>query len=99
MPALVELAKDDYAVLSLPQHGAGLGFAATADFNASAADARTRFAPGQSLTAVVAAPPGPDTGAQQQGASHAAQLFIAPKLLATASQNPLATALKPLQAS
>ncbi|KAK9832620.1 hypothetical protein WJX81_004603 [Elliptochloris bilobata] len=62
VPACVELAKDDYAVVSLPQHGAALGYAATADFNSAAPDARPRFSAGQALTAVVAALPGPATG-------------------------------------
>ena len=62
MAAQVELAKDDYAVLSLPQHGAALGYAAAADFNSAAHDARPRFSAGQALNAVVAALPGPTTG-------------------------------------
>ncbi len=63
MAARVELAKDEYAVLSLPQHGGALGYAAAADCNAAAAGARARAAPGQALAAVVAALPGPETGA------------------------------------
>ena len=60
--AHVELAKDEYAVLSLPQHGAALGYAAAADFNSAARDARPRFSAGQALNAVVAALPSPSTG-------------------------------------
>ena len=67
VPAHVELAKEDYAVLSLPQHGAALGYAAAADFNSSAHDARPRFSAGQALTAVVAALPAPDTGMEGRG--------------------------------
>lgn len=68
MAAVVELAKDDYAVLSLPQHGATLGYAAAADFNAAACDARPRFPAGQALNAVVAALPGPSTGVTRRQA-------------------------------
>ncbi len=64
MDARVELAKDDYAVLSLPEHGNALGFAPASDFNLRPGDAARSFAPGQRVTATVAAAASPETGAQ-----------------------------------
>ena len=61
--ARVELAKDDYAVLSLPEHGNALGFAPASDFNLRPGDAARTFAPGQRVTATVAAAASPETGA------------------------------------
>ncbi len=64
MDALVELSKDDYLVASLPEHGSALGFAALSDFNLRPDDARRAFAPGQRLSATVAALPSEETGAR-----------------------------------
>lgn len=61
---MVELVKDSasYLVISLPQHGAALGFAASKDFNGFGIDAGARFEIGQSVSATVAALPEPATG-------------------------------------
>ena len=62
MDARVELTKDDYVVLSLPEHGNALGFAAASDFNLRAGDAARSFTPGQRVAATVAAAASPETG-------------------------------------
>lgn len=61
---VVELVKDSasYLVISLPEHGAALGFAASKDFNGFGIDAGARFEIGQTVTATVAALPEPATG-------------------------------------
>ena len=63
--ARVELTKDDYAVLSLPDHGNALGFAATSDFNLRPGDAARTFTPGQRITATVAAAASQETGGER----------------------------------
>ena len=59
----MELTKDDYLVASLPEHGSAVAFAATSDFNLHSEDATRAFAPGQRISATVAAPPSEQTGA------------------------------------
>ncbi len=62
--AMVELVKPDYAVLSLPERGGRIAFAAADDRNLRASDAPPRFAVGQKVAAVVASLGTPETGAQ-----------------------------------
>lgn len=64
VPAVVELVKDDYLVLSLPQHGQALGFAAAADFNLQHQEGRSAFTLGQQLQARITALPSAATGTQ-----------------------------------
>jgi rRNA biogenesis protein RRP5 len=61
--AIVELVKPDYVILSLPESGNKIAFAATSDVNTgAAAEAQPRFSAGQKLSATVAVLAGPDTG-------------------------------------
>jgi rRNA biogenesis protein RRP5 len=45
--AVVELIKDDYLVLSLPDQGNAICFASTGDYNLQVKDAHQRYQPGQ----------------------------------------------------
>ena len=60
----MELIKDSasYLVLSLPQHGSALGFAASKDYNGFGIDAGARFEVGQTVSATIAALPEAATG-------------------------------------
>ena len=64
MEGVVELVKDSmsYLVISLPQHGNALGFAASKDYNGFGIDAGARFEVGQTVSATVAALPEAATG-------------------------------------
>lgn len=64
MEGIVELVKDSasYLVISLPEHGSALGFAASKDFNGFGIDAGARFEMGQTVSATVASLPEPATG-------------------------------------
>lgn len=55
MEACVELVKDDYLVLSLPEQEAAIGCAGVAGFNQRSLDPHARFRPGQRLPAILAA--------------------------------------------
>ena len=62
--AVVELVKEEYAVLSLPEHGEMLGFAALKDYNFQQQDLRQRYPIGMSIpAATIAQPPSTSTGA------------------------------------
>ena len=60
----VELVKDSasYVVISLPEHGPAVGFAASKDSNTLCFDAGARFEIGQAVTATVTDLPSPATG-------------------------------------
>jgi hypothetical protein len=60
--AVVELIKDDYLVVSLPDAGNAIGFVATKDFNQLGIDSHSRFSLGEKLLASVAVLPEPATG-------------------------------------
>ena len=60
--AIVELLKDEFAVLSLPQAGHAIGFAATRDFNLQTPQGARQLKPGQHVTVSVAAPASAETG-------------------------------------
>ena len=63
MDACVELVRDEYLVLSLPDRKAGgIGFAATQGYNQRSLDPHSRFRHGQRLAASVATLPSPSTG-------------------------------------
>ncbi|GBG61584.1 hypothetical protein CBR_g22381 [Chara braunii] len=49
----VELVKNEYLVVSLPNHGGAIGFAATHDYNLRNVDAHEVFWPGQRFKAIV----------------------------------------------
>ena len=60
--ATVELVRDEYLALSLPDRGAAIGYAATQGYNLRSLDPHARFRHGQRLAATVAALPTPETG-------------------------------------
>ena len=60
--ACVELVKDNYLVVSLPDNGAAIGFAPTQGYNQRSLDPHSRFRPGQRLPATIAALPSAATG-------------------------------------
>ena len=60
--AIVELLKDEFAVLSLPQAGHTIGFAATRDYNLQTPQGARQLKPGQHVTVSVAAPASAETG-------------------------------------
>ncbi len=60
--AVVELLKDEFAVLSLPQAGHVIGFAATRDYNLQTPRGARQLKPGQHATVSVAAPASAETG-------------------------------------
>ncbi|KAG0628431.1 hypothetical protein M758_1G025900 [Ceratodon purpureus] len=49
--AVVELVKDTYLVLSLPEQGNAIGFAAAGDYNSQQQDSHQRYKPGQRVVA------------------------------------------------
>ncbi|KAJ7541483.1 hypothetical protein O6H91_10G061600 [Diphasiastrum complanatum] len=51
--AVVELVKDEYLVLSLPNHDNMIAFAATRDYNQRALDPHQQYTPGQTISSVV----------------------------------------------
>lgn len=51
--AVVELVKDTYLVLSLPEQGNAIGFAAAGDYNSQQQDSHQRYKPGQRVVATV----------------------------------------------
>ena len=59
LEAVVELEKDDYLVMSFPEHAGVVAFAATSDLNLSAPRS---FSVGQKLQATVVALPSDSTG-------------------------------------
>ena len=60
---VVELVKEEYLVLSLPENGETLAFAALRDFNLQQQDARQRYPVGTTIAAAtVAQLPEPSTG-------------------------------------
>jgi len=60
--AVVELIKDDYLVLSLPNHKQAIGFAAVNDFNLPNQEGRAPFTLGQQVQARITALPSDKTG-------------------------------------
>lgn len=51
--AVIELVKDAYLVLSLPEQGNAIGFAAAGDYNSRRQDSHQRYSPGQRVVATV----------------------------------------------
>ena len=62
LKAVVELIKDEYLVLSLPEHKHALGFAAIADYNIQEQKSSAPFQLGQQVQARVAALPSKRSG-------------------------------------
>ncbi|KAG6542156.1 hypothetical protein Mapa_016388 [Marchantia paleacea] len=60
--AVVELVKNEYLVLSLPDHGNMIGFASMHDYNVRLQDPHKDFRPGQRLTARIQHLPNASTG-------------------------------------
>ncbi|KAL3684900.1 hypothetical protein R1sor_002922 [Riccia sorocarpa] len=60
--AVVELVKDEYLVLSLPDHGNSIGFASTRDYNIREEDPHKQFQPGQRLSVSIQVLPDDSTG-------------------------------------
>lgn len=52
----------EYLVVSLPSNGGAVGFSATQAWNQRSLDPHTRFKPGQTVSATVAALPSSETG-------------------------------------
>lgn len=65
MEACVELVRDDYLVMSLPDRGGGIGYAGTQAYNQRSLDPHARFRPGQRLPVTVASLASAHTGVSQ----------------------------------
>ena len=84
MEGTVELIKDSasYVVISLPDHGPAVGFAASKDCNTLCFDAGARFEVGQAVSATVTDLPSPATGtAAAILGGHSAQAVAAQTVL------------------